>query len=640
MNSKNAINRIVRKSLDDVCRESIVEVSDSVLVAPRNADDIADEQEFLLIEDEVPVTSNFTFSDYEFDSATLDDYESDGSSISLTEDAQSLSLHELYTLNQCTFNVPRAYTQSLLDILHRHVPGIQLPKSHYLFTKIGSDELTASKLTTSNPQSETAYYSISNNIRYLISNGILVSRDQTGNPHQYFDLTFNIDGLPIYKSSSTDIWPILIDVNGMNLVLPVALYMGKKKPDFHLYLKPLIDEILELKTSGLDLNSELNLKLRNVTFVLDAPAKSSVLFIESHNSKNGCPYCRCESISINRRMCFPTTPGISRSDHCFHNFLENNQKILSPVTQISSLSDFPVDPQHAIFLGIVRRLMHLYFNKIKSFNVPCRITEDKLSELSDEIIATSKFTPKEFQRKGRRIDTDLKLWKACEFRLMLLYLGPFLFKKFLRKEYYEHFLLLHFSMYVYSSSTLFHLHGCAEDALNLFVQSMPRLFGDHSVSYNFHVALHIPHFVKKFGDLSKFSAWRFENFLGKVKRRLRITRYAFPHIAKQLSLLRQNQIKDFKKGGKGLHFSSRSPDNGAIIEGHPCIVDRVEVDGTVIGHKLRSSRVLYQVGPYDSMLLNIGYYSKSRSLVKGFPSNKCFIIPSKGEFLVIPFAHD
>lgn len=39
-------------------------------------------------------------------------------------------------------------------------------------------------------------------------------------------------------------------------------------------------------------------------------------------------------------------------------------------------------------------------------------------------------------------------WKASEWRNLLLFYGPFIFKDVMKKRYYDHFMLLSESMYI------------------------------------------------------------------------------------------------------------------------------------------------------------------------------------------------
>lgn len=49
--------------------------------------------------------------------------------------------------------------------------------------------------------------------------------------------------------------------------------------------------------------------------------------------------------------------------------------------------------------------------------------------------------PSEFNRQPRSL-SEISYWKATEFRKLLLYTGPVVFKSVLSKAYYQHFLAL------------------------------------------------------------------------------------------------------------------------------------------------------------------------------------------------------
>lgn len=57
---------------------------------------------------------------------------------------------------------------------------------------------------------------------------------------QHIVIDISIDGLPLYKSSKTQFWPILIKVSNIpnTSVFPVGVFVGKKKPtDLEEFLK-------------------------------------------------------------------------------------------------------------------------------------------------------------------------------------------------------------------------------------------------------------------------------------------------------------------------------------------------------------------------------------------------------------------
>ncbi|XP_055599416.1 uncharacterized protein LOC129748738 isoform X2 [Uranotaenia lowii] len=70
-------------------------------------------------------------------------------------------------------------------------------------------------------------------------------------------ININIDGLPMYKSSRLQLWPILINIFEMPDLnpMPVAIYCGNNKPsDLDSFLKPFADELDVITSNGLCIN--------------------------------------------------------------------------------------------------------------------------------------------------------------------------------------------------------------------------------------------------------------------------------------------------------------------------------------------------------------------------------------------------
>ena len=67
------------------------------------------------------------------------------------------------------------------------------------------------------------------------------------------DISLNIDGLPLFKSSSTSLWPVLCAVKNVTpvQVFPLALACGPAKPADLDFLKDVIADLKKLLTSGL-----------------------------------------------------------------------------------------------------------------------------------------------------------------------------------------------------------------------------------------------------------------------------------------------------------------------------------------------------------------------------------------------------
>lgn len=146
------------------------------------------------------------------------------------------------------------------------------------------------------------------------------------------------------------------------------------------------------------------------------------------------------------------------------------------------------------------------------------------------------------------------------------------------------------------------------------------------MSYNIHVCIHLAEFVSRYGPLDEFSAFKFENFLGVLKRRIKPSSNIFEQTVNRMFELREVNLR--RNSTRKLKFTMSQPDNCATSsDGEVILINAVSGDlgsGTV----LQFSRCLYNT-PYESSNLGIGFYYKSRKIVRCVkPLNKCILICS------------
>ena len=85
-------------------------------------------------------------------------------------------------------------------------------------------------------------------------------------------LLINIDGLPLFKSSSQQFWPILGKFNNLD-VFAIALFYGSSKPNsVDEYLDDFLKELEKLQNDGI-FYKERKLDVRLKCFFCDAPAR-------------------------------------------------------------------------------------------------------------------------------------------------------------------------------------------------------------------------------------------------------------------------------------------------------------------------------------------------------------------------------
>lgn len=105
-------------------------------------------------------------------------------------------------------------------------------------------------------------------------------------------VSIGIDGLPLYKSSAPEFWPILGLINNLPeaSVFIIGIYCGRGKPlpvdDF---LFDFINEAKEVSSGHILDGKEFGVQIG--PFICDAPARAYVKCVKSHNGYFGCDKC-------------------------------------------------------------------------------------------------------------------------------------------------------------------------------------------------------------------------------------------------------------------------------------------------------------------------------------------------------------
>lgn len=138
-------------------------------------------------------------------------------------------------------------------------------------------------------------------------------------------LTLNTDGVQVFKSKSKSLWPVQVIVNNLKPVyrfktsniIVTALWFNMKHPPMKILLKPLIEEIVNLRAKGLTMVIENRTYVFNVSILcatLDAPAKAVVQNIIQFNGFCSCSYCEHPGISVNTLVRYPNLDLIQRRE--------------------------------------------------------------------------------------------------------------------------------------------------------------------------------------------------------------------------------------------------------------------------------------------------------------------------------------
>lgn len=91
-------------------------------------------------------------------------------------------------------------------------------------------------------------------------------------------INVNIDGLPVFKSSRTQFWPILFHIVEMPTPkpMPIAIFCGQSKPtNLEEFLRPFVDELQDIMTNGVLVNGNI-INIRLNCIICDSPARAFI----------------------------------------------------------------------------------------------------------------------------------------------------------------------------------------------------------------------------------------------------------------------------------------------------------------------------------------------------------------------------
>lgn len=539
-------------------------------------------------------------------------------------------------------NVPLTQLDDLLKILRQPELIPTLPKSAKTFLKTTKFIFEPRKLDGENGEGgELVYFGITKYLQKVVNVEL--------HAEPLLELLFNIDGLPLYKSSSMQFWPILCMIHFEPNVyhpFPVAIYAGKKKPpNIHQFFEDLVAELNEILRNGVMIDAKL-FRIQIKCIICDRPARALVKVIIGHGGYYACERCEDPGQHTKNRMIYPEINARPRTDASFRT-QENHQHhrgvspLLSIEPPINMVEQFSLDFMHLCCLGVMKKLILDFWLRRK---VTTHLGRNGQQRLSAMLRLLASQIPEEFQRTTRDLD-DIHRWKATEFRFILLYSGPIILKKILPDDLYQHFLLLHAACRILCSAEWALAYN---NEANMFLRSFfllaSRLYGVHCQVLNMHSLIHLTDDVKNMNcTLTALTAFPFENALGKIKKMLRGGNRPLAQISRRLyeryhgncqkasippefAILKKNKHRDpegieriQKIQYKGFIISLKSPNNTVLLHDGTILQlnliykqhgsDEINLQGKVFG--MKKSVYTY---PVDSSFFSMWQVKETRNI--------------------------
>ena len=240
-------------------------------------------------------------------------------------------------------------------------------------------------------------------------------------------LSLSTDGVPLLKSSKVSLWPVYcvilnlpanIRTNSENVIL-CGILVGPTKPVKKLLLDPVMQQIQQLSTFGLDIimqsGETTTVRAKLVVGVFDLPAKAAVLCAKQFNGEFGCSVCLHpgKRLSNNSRVYLPDTytelthAGVLSTEwHAGHT--KSSVQGIYGTSSLAYITDLvnsiPVDYMHCVLEGVTRWLMNSWFDSkhyVRPYFIGTHVQQSDCELLKQR-------PPTEFSRPPRSIQKHFK----------------------------------------------------------------------------------------------------------------------------------------------------------------------------------------------------------------------------------------
>ncbi|XP_073668003.1 uncharacterized protein [Paramisgurnus dabryanus] len=349
-----------------------------------------------------------------------------------------------------------------------------------------------------------------------------------------FSLTFNSDGVPIFKSSTFSIWPLLCYINELpskirkNNIFLAGLWFGARKPTVSTFFGPFANQMKTLGSVGFEwcLKGEI---IKSYVYAIicscDSVARAMLQNVKQFNGKFGCNWCLHPGERVEKGRGYVQVYLYLEDvrERCHTNMIEWQRNVgvgetfgVKGPTSLMSLpyfdivSGFVVDSMHCVDLGVMRQLSILWFDS--SYHREPWYIGTRINEIDRKI---EHFQPPSNITRMPRSITTRAYWKASEWRAFLLFYAPIVLKSILPRRFLEHFLLLCQAVYVLQTTSITQLElFYASQHLNEFVCNFETLYGRSHMTYNVHILQHLSDSVRNWGHLWCYSPYSFEGCNG------------------------------------------------------------------------------------------------------------------------------
>lgn len=156
-----------------------------------------------------------------------------------------------------------------------------------------------------------------------------------------------------------------------------------------------------------------------------------------------------------------------------------------------------------------------------------------ITKISHILVQFNNTLPREIHRKIRSLH-HIHYWKASEYRTLMLYVGIVFLKDIIPEIEYQLFLKLFCAVTISSCEYYRFCLPLARVLYLEYIEGFINCYGLDTITSNIHNLSHVIDDVEMFGNLSKISAYDFENALHQIKLLLKQCNKPLEQVARRL----------------------------------------------------------------------------------------------------------
>ena len=375
-------------------------------------------------------------------------------------------------------------------------------------------------------------YNPSNNIQDVVDGNIFQSilESEDGifiKKGRAFTFLMNTDGISISDKSNLTIWPIYFVIEQIpknkrfciNNIIIAGISVGESKPNFDIFLEPIINELKELEL-GINIENKF-IRFFVLTGVYDKPARADLLNIINSNGFNSCLKCLQVGTSIGNRRVYefdkknPTGPERSKLLYAEHVSEAEKYKtivhgikgrcILSHLKYYHPIKNSCIDYMHSVLLGVIKTFFKYWFEGDGSQPYSLK----KYMQVIDNRLLRIK--PPSYVSNAPRSIYSWNKWRAHEFLTFIIYYLLPVFHKIVPHNIYvnltklEVFIETILSTKIYKEN-LIYIQKIIED----FLKELNFLYDKSIMLSGVHELVHLVECSFEFGPLNNVNCFQFE----------------------------------------------------------------------------------------------------------------------------------